>query len=107
MTETKDQKDEPLLKIIGALIRKRRIELGMPCDVLAKSVGLTRASINNIEFGRQEIVVSRLHSFCEALEIDILDLLQPLSSHRSVHSRLEAKITKINEFIYANFGVNL
>lgn len=90
--------------LIGNLIKDRRIELKMSAQSLGLAVGLTRASISNIEMGRQVITIDRLFLFCEALRIDILDLLQPLSGQSSRLKRVEEAIDRIYDAWYERFG---
>lgn len=53
---------------IGARIRRRRIELDMTQDELAKKVGYkTRASINQIELNARNLTQSKIMSFAKAL----------------------------------------
>lgn len=47
---------------IGASIRRVRLEAKLTQEELGKKVGLSRASINNIEHGRQKVFV---HTFLE------------------------------------------
>src|SRR5271170_857116 len=52
-------------KKIGENIKVRRRERGLSQEGLAKSVGLKRPSLSNIEKGRQNIL---LHTFCDIVE---------------------------------------
>ncbi len=62
-------------KQLGANIRTIRQRLDLSQDQLARSIGLTRTSLTNIESGRQH---PPLHTFCEIVEqlkVDASDLL--------------------------------
>lgn len=50
----------PFYKQVGLRIREARKERGLSQDVLAKSVGLNRTSLSNVEKGRQKLL---LHTF--------------------------------------------
>ena len=50
---------------VGDKIRSKRKERGLSQEGLAKSVGLKRPSMSNIEKGRQNIL---LHTFCDIVE---------------------------------------
>jgi len=52
-------------KDLGEKIRKKRLELKLSQDDLARSIGLTRTSLTNIENGRQH---PPLHTFCDIVE---------------------------------------
>jgi len=62
-------------KTVGENIKAKRRERGLSQEGLAKSVGLKRPSMSNIEKGRQNIL---LHTFCdivETLDTDAIALL--------------------------------
>jgi len=78
---------------IGKLMRKRRAELGMSSQQLGEAVGLTRASISNIENGRQRITVDKLGDIALVLQCDRWDqLLPPLQSQFEQPQGLKEKI---------------
>lgn len=60
-------------------IKKRRKELGMSQDVLAKKIGYTdRSSIAKIETGVVDITISQLRKIADALDTTPLELLDYL-----------------------------
>lgn len=68
----------PIRKVyadFGMRVRKRRAELGLTQSVLAEQIGLTRASIANIEAGRQTVLLHQFIDLVHALECDPLLLL--------------------------------
>lgn len=60
---------------LGDLIRRRRKPLGLTQKVLAERLRVSRASIANIETGRQKILVHQLFQLAAALEMAPGDLL--------------------------------
>lgn len=46
-------------------------------DLLARRLGISRASLANIETGRQSILVHQLYGFAEALDLSPSDFLLP------------------------------
>ena len=52
---------------VGRRIKERREALGMSQEVLSVSLGLTRASIANIEAGRQRIMLHDVPALARAL----------------------------------------
>jgi len=66
---------ESLYRAIGTLVRGERLKLGITQDELARRVGLTRTSINNIEHGRQKIQVHTLYTLAHMLFVPVHALL--------------------------------
>jgi len=66
---------DPIYKAIGATIRARRRNFRLTQDKLAPRLGMSRASLANIETGRQTVLVHQLYRFAEVLEMSPADLL--------------------------------
>ena len=61
---------------LGRAIAKRRNELELTQAFVAKQIGLTRASLANIETGRQKVLLHHIYRLAAALELrTILDLV--------------------------------
>jgi transcriptional regulator with XRE-family HTH domain len=73
---------EPVYTTIGAIIRGQRRKLEWPQHKLAARLGISRATLANIETGRQRILVHQLYSFAEALQLKPSDLIPPTSEGR-------------------------
>jgi transcriptional regulator with XRE-family HTH domain len=73
-------KIEPIYKRIGAIIRGKRRGRNLSQEKLAARLGIKRATLANIETGRQRILAHMLYAFAEALEIKPADLLPPIPS---------------------------
>ena len=58
---------ESVYKLFGLKVEQIRLAIGVTQDALGKSVGLTRTSINNIERGRQRILLADVERFANAL----------------------------------------
>ena len=69
-----------IYKEIGVRIRSRRKELRLTQETLASRLGLSRASLANIETGRQSVLVHRLYPIAQVLSLSVDDLLPPLST---------------------------
>jgi len=75
-------KNLELYQAIGRKIRAQREAKRMSQGELAKLVGLSRASVTNIELGRQSLLLDQLYCFAAALETPPSDFL-PKVSNRS------------------------
>lgn len=74
---------ESLHRRIGSFIAVRRNSLGMNQEVLAGRVGISRASLANIERGRQSILVHHLYAIAKELGLRPSDLLPPIDNTQS------------------------
>lgn len=76
------ERSDELYSTLGQLVRAARRQAGLTQDVLATRIGLTRASINNIEHGRQKILIHTLFDLAGALGVAPAALLPPLAVER-------------------------
>jgi len=76
---TPHMQPEPIYKTIGSIIRRRRRRLEWSQNLLASRLGISRATLANIETGRQRILVHHLYTFAEVLEMKPNDFLPPAS----------------------------
>jgi transcriptional regulator with XRE-family HTH domain len=60
---------------LGTIIAARRQEIGMLQQELADKVGMSRTSIANVETGRQQIVLTKIRPFAEALGMKLEDFV--------------------------------
>ena len=72
---------ESVYRHIGALIRSRRKQLkpSLTQEKLAQRLGISRASLANIETGRQSVLVHQLYDFAQALGLSPSDFLAPVN----------------------------
>lgn len=66
---------ESVYLVFGRRLRKLRDQRGMAQHELALLSGLTRASIANIESGRQRVLLHQILQFSGALQVEISDLV--------------------------------
>ena len=64
---------------LGIRIKGLRGSLGFTQDRLAKQIGISRASLANIERGKQQVLVHHLFALAEALELESPSDLMKLS----------------------------
>ena len=68
--------DMELYRRLGRAVAERRGELGFTQGDVAERIGLSRASLANLENGRQRIMVHQLFALVNALKLkSILDLV--------------------------------
>ena len=75
-------KDAEIYEVLGQAIRARREAMRMTQGELADLVEMSRASVTNIELGRQSVLVDQLCRFARALGVQPGDLLQCAPSRR-------------------------
>lgn len=63
---------------IGLRIKECRQNRGMNQETFAKLLNLTRASIVNIEKGRQRVTIHLLYDICKITNVNIKDILPDL-----------------------------
>jgi transcriptional regulator with XRE-family HTH domain len=69
--------NDQLYDRLGVLIKSRRKQLSLTQQKLAARLGISRASLANIETGRQKVLVHQLYAFGTALGLPPSDLLPP------------------------------
>ncbi len=70
-----DENVEAFYIELGELIHKARNNKNLSQAKVADFIGLSRASIVNIEKGRQRTPLHQLYSFAKVLEVDIKELM--------------------------------
>lgn len=93
---------DPIYVDLGEEIRKRREALGMTQSALAKSLGLARTSITNIEGGRQPLQVHQLYRMAAVLRAGVTDLLPQVDfvmreRDREPSQEIISLLTKLDE----------
>jgi transcriptional regulator with XRE-family HTH domain len=68
---------------VGALVRKRRKDLGISQSDLANSVDLTFQQIQKYERGTNRISASKLHSIAEYLNVPVAYFFEGLPEHET------------------------
>lgn len=74
--------EEALYQSLGEAVAARRKQLGLKQLDLAKKIGLSRASVANIEVGRQKIMLHQAFRLAEALDLQSINELVPSVSSR-------------------------
>lgn len=68
-----------IYRIVGAGLAARRKKLRLKQAEVADQIGLTRASLANIESGRQKLMLHQVYKLATALKVDSIMELVPAS----------------------------
>jgi len=71
---------ESIYSVFGRRLRELREQHGISQLELAEMSGLTRASIANVESGRQRVLLHQVLRFAQALQVDLNTLVPQASS---------------------------
>lgn len=71
-----------LYESIGNNIRCIRKQRGMHHNEVAEAIGVTRASVVNIEKGRQRISIDKLLKLCELFGCNAMDILPSKDTYK-------------------------
>lgn len=91
---------EPLYKVVGNIIRKNREKLKLPQLAVAEKLGISRASLANIELGRQRITLSDAFELASILHFS-LDSLQEQFRSDSLTTKVQEQPRDIQEKLTA------
>lgn len=81
-------------KRIGAMVRSKRILIGMTQAVLAEKLGITFQQVQKYEKGLNRISAGRLEDVANILEVPITDFYEQGSTRGAELSRDEARIVR-------------
>jgi transcriptional regulator with XRE-family HTH domain len=81
---------EAVYKEIGRNIRTRRRQIDASQDTVALQLGISRATLANIETGRQRVLVHQLYGIARALGVKPSDLMPPPPPDRTDGLTLES-----------------
>lgn len=87
--------DDAIYRAFGQAVATRRKGLNLTQATLAARVGISRASIANIESGRQNVLLHHVYALAAALDFTKVGELLPPLPQRSI--REELKMTLSNQ----------
>ena len=70
---------ESVYEIVGRNLSQIRQRQGLNQTELASRIKMTRASVSQIEKGKQRVSIEVLYKMAEALEVSVHDILPPLA----------------------------
>jgi transcriptional regulator with XRE-family HTH domain len=91
---------------IGRRIRRARLDRELSQTELARSIGLSRVSLVNIEQGKQRAPVHVLYEIAESLEVRPHDVLPPLAVAAGSWEGLEKMPKDLREYSAQLMGLN-
>jgi DNA-binding XRE family transcriptional regulator len=94
---------------MGSRIREARLKAEISQDVLAQHLGLTRASIVNIEKGRQRPMIHTLFQIAEAVKVNLTDLIPGIITPPPIQNQAQADqlATDFDNIISDDFTLDL
>lgn len=92
MTKRRDGHAGALYAAVGAELKARRAARGINQDALALAVGLSRASVANIEGGRQAVPLHHLAKIAEALGTSASAMLRTAESKLKANEQMPADL---------------
>lgn len=66
-------------KALAMAVRSRRLQLNYTQEYIAYKLNMSQNAYSKLELGNTAITVGRLAVLCGALEIDMFELLKPLT----------------------------
>ena len=72
------KKDERMIAF-GKRIREVRKSKGISQERLAEMAGIDRSYMGNIERGEKNITLKKAYEVCDALELDLIELIKELT----------------------------
>lgn len=90
--------DMDLYRALGLAVAKRRKQLKLTQAHVAAGIGLTRASLANIETGRQKLLLHQVYRLVNVLQLSsILDLVPATFRFETAHDELPLDSAKVTQ----------
>ena len=97
VTSTGRQRPRPLLRtMLGEVLRRTRLEQGRTLSDVAEAARVSMPYLSEIERGRKEASSEVLAAICDALRIDIADLLAATGRDLADVSERQAQIVRLD-----------
>ncbi len=86
--------ESQIYRSLGTLVRRQREACSLSQGGLGQLVGLSRASIANIETGRQRVLLHHLYGLAVALRVDVRALVPRMTPDGEVSPGPQIKATE-------------
>jgi len=87
-----EQEKNTLYIAIGLKIKEIRQKKDMSQEIFARLLNLTRASIANIEQGRQRVTLHLIYDICKITDVNITDILPVIQKEEELLPMWKKKI---------------
>ncbi|WP_124979095.1 helix-turn-helix transcriptional regulator [Nonlabens xiamenensis] len=92
MNELSHIDKDQFFSILSEKLYESRLKSGLSQEEVANKIGLTRASVINIEKGRQKVNIYLLWKFAELYSKGIQELLPPTNEPKKMSSKFERTV---------------
>ncbi|WP_224751106.1 helix-turn-helix domain-containing protein [Mucilaginibacter pankratovii] len=65
-------------KLLAMTIRSRRLQLNYTQEYIAYKLNMSQNAYSKLELGYTAVTIERLVELCDALEMDVYDMLKPV-----------------------------
>jgi transcriptional regulator with XRE-family HTH domain len=65
-------------KLLAMAIRSRRLQLNYTQEYIAYKLNMSQNAYSKLELGYTAVTIERLVELCNALEVDVHDMLRPV-----------------------------
>lgn len=92
---------------VGALVRERRVALGMSQQNLAAAIGLTFQQVQKYEKGANRIGASRIMQIANALEVPPTFFFDGAPTAARIGQNNQSSIRYVDDFVASKDGIKL
>jgi DNA-binding XRE family transcriptional regulator len=85
--------EQSIYRELGRAVATRRRMVGLTQAEVAKEVGISRASIANIESGRQKVLLHQVYGLMTALDLKAITELVPAVPPRKSSAKAEERLS--------------
>ncbi len=86
-----------LRKLLGAQVKEQRQTRKWSQQELADKASVSRNTVANIEAGNHSVTLDHVYSICVALDVEVHELLPPVSSVASSQDAQKARLKEVEK----------
>jgi transcriptional regulator with XRE-family HTH domain len=103
--EGREPSPRPLLRtLVGRVLRRIRLEQGRTLADVSRAARVSMPYLSEVERGRKEASSEVLAAVCDALDVDLADVLGLVGSDLAVDRRRRAAIIRLEAIRLGHFG---